>query len=359
MSRLTTVLAVVCLAAGATGVTAAGHQPRTLVVTATNDPESNQVKVYDAESHALLQTVSTQGKGGAAGNARGIRQYDGTLVAVVNNGSNSVALFRRTGDVLRFEKTIQTTSAPVSVEFANGHLYVAGATTVDSFVVRGRSVEWLDGTATLALPDGGVPAPGSTAQVGAIGADQLLVTLKTDPDPGAVDIVALEDGRIVGSTPTVVSAPAATLTPFGFAPYPDGTALITLAHSNQVSLFRDGGFTFVGLTGQTAPCWMTRVGKYVFVANTGSGTISRLVGTGTHLFTDAAIAGQIPTGAPADIDAEAGVLGVIDHAAGQSHLSIFTYNVFGELTPNGSAITVGVPDANGVAIVAPRTSAEN
>ena len=51
---------------------------------------------------------------------------------------------------------------------------------------------------------------------------------------------------------------------------------------------------------------------------------------------------------------EFGVLGVIDHAAGQSHLTIFTYNSFGELTPSGGAITLGVPNANGVAIMSDR-----
>ena len=50
------------------------------------------------------------------------------------------------------------------------------------------------------------------------------------------------------------------------------------------------------------------------------------------------MAASITTGgAPADIDADEGVLGVIDHGAGQSHLSLFTYNKFGELTASGSA----------------------
>ena len=78
---------------------------------------------------------------------------------------------------------------------------------------------------------------------------------------------------------------------------------------------------------------MTRVGKYVFTANTGSKTISRLIGTGSHVFVDSQVAATIATGgAPADIDADAGVLGVIDHGAGQSHLSLFSYNEFGELS---------------------------
>jgi hypothetical protein len=70
------------------------------------------------------------------------------------------------------------------------------------------------------------------------------------------------------------------------------------------------------------------------------------------VFVDSQVAATIATGgAPADIDADAGVLGVIDHGAGQSHLSLFRYNKFGELTTAGTPITVGVPNANGAAIL--------
>jgi hypothetical protein len=348
-------IATICLAL-ASGATAlhANDNRRTLVVTMTNNPDANQIKVYDADSHALLQTLSTHGKGGVGGNARGIKQLDGRLLAVVNNGSNTVALFRRDGDALRFDRLVLTGSAPVSVDFGNDHLYVAGATTVDSFELRGRSVESFDGTTVLALAGGGVPPEGSTAQIGVISDKQLLVTLKADPDPGTVDVVALDRGRVIAAPPTAVSAPEDTLTPFGFATYSDGTALITLAHSNDDGLFRNGAFTSVVASNQAASCWMTRVGKYVFVANTGSRTISRLIGTGNNVFVDSAVAASIATGAPADIDADAGLLGVIDHGAGQSHLSLFSYNQFGELTAAGGPIAVGVPDANGVAILAPR-----
>jgi hypothetical protein len=100
---------------------------------------------------------------------------------------------------------------------------------------------------------------------------------------------------------------------------------------------------------------MTRTGKYVFTANTGSQTISRLIGTGNHVFVDAPVPASIATGgAPADIDTDEGVLGVIDHGAGQSHLSLFTYTRFGELVASGAPINLGVANANGVAIVAPR-----
>jgi hypothetical protein len=332
----------------------ADHRAATLAVTMTNDPVSNQIQVYDVGSRVLLQTLSARGKGGVAGSARGVRQYHDDIVAVVNNGSNTVAVYKRDGNGLRFDKLVTTTSAPVSVDFANDHMYVAGATTVDSFVIHQNNVEWLDGTASLELAGGGAPPNGSTAQVGAIDDRRLLVTLKTDPDPGTVDIVRLQDGAITGAAPVAVSAPAGTLTPFGFSVYPDGTAVITLAHSSQAGLFRDGAFASVISASQAADCWMTRAGKYVFTANTGSKTISRLIGTGNNVFVDASVAATIATGgAPADIDTEEGVLGVIDHGAGQSHLSLFTYNAFGELTAGGAPINVGVANANGVAIMVP------
>ena len=97
-----------------------------------------------SDTHVLLQTLSTHGKGGVGGNARGVKQYDGELFAAVNNGSNTVAIYRRDGNSLRFDKLVTTTSAPVSVDFGHDHLYVAGATTVDSFVLH-RHTRGMDG----------------------------------------------------------------------------------------------------------------------------------------------------------------------------------------------------------------------
>jgi hypothetical protein len=341
--------------ANAAGVLARDHTA-TLAVTMTNDAESNEIKVYDTTTNTLVQTLSTHGKGGVSGNARGVRQLKGDLVAAVNNGSNSVALFTRNGSGLRFDRLVATTSAPVSIDFGNDHMYVAGATTVDSFVMHQNSVDWMDGSAPLGLVSGAAPPNGSTVQVGVVDDQRLLVTLKTDPDPGTVDIVALQDGAVAGGAPVAVSAPPGTLTPFGFSVYPDGTAFITLAHSSQDGLFRDGAFASVIAAGQAAPCWSTRTGKYVFTANTGSKTISRLVATGRNIFVDSLVAAAVVAGgSPSDIDADAGLLGVLDRGAGSAHLSLFTYNTFGELTTAGVPINIGAANANGVAIM-PETS---
>jgi hypothetical protein len=82
-----------------TGSVRADSGNATLVITATNDPAANAIQVYDAATRSLLQTLPTQGQGGVGGNARGVRQYNG-LVAAVNNGSNSVAVYRRQGNGL-------------------------------------------------------------------------------------------------------------------------------------------------------------------------------------------------------------------------------------------------------------------
>src|SRR5437879_9899372 len=108
--------ALLMLAAGMASVHA-DQRGTTLAVVMTNDPQANQIKVYDTRTQALLQTLSTQGAGGVGGNARGVKQLNGELVAVVNYGSNSVALFKRHGDRLIFDRSVTTTSAPVSIDF--------------------------------------------------------------------------------------------------------------------------------------------------------------------------------------------------------------------------------------------------
>jgi hypothetical protein len=335
----------------------ASNQPATLLVTMTNDHVTNKIIVVDAATHAVLQTLSTNGKGNVSGNARGVKEYNGQLLAAVNYGSGTVALFHRVADRLVFQQSVVTSSPPVSVDFANGHMYVAGSHSVDSFRLVGDFVGALDGTTSLALAAGGLPPDGATAQVGAADKNTLLVTIKTDPIPGTVDVIQLSEGAISGRA-DAVSAPAGTLTPFGFSVYPDGSAVITLAHSGHDGLFRQSAFADVVTSGgQGGNCWTTRVGKYVFIVNTGSQTISRVIGTGSNIFIDKAVAANVVTGgSPTDTDSKGGYLSVIDHTSGTaatSHLSLFTYNAFGELLPSGSPSDLAVPNANGMAIMVP------
>src|SRR5262249_18793593 len=68
MFRLKTLgAAVACfaLAAGAARIHASGHD-RTLVVTMTNDPDTNQIKVYDADTRVLPRHCQLMAKVGLA-----------------------------------------------------------------------------------------------------------------------------------------------------------------------------------------------------------------------------------------------------------------------------------------------------
>src|SRR5262249_4617388 len=109
------VLGLLLIAVSSAKVQAEGSQ-KILAITMTNDPDTNAVIVIDALTHARLQTLSTNGKGGVSQNARGVAQVDGRLFAAVNNGSGTVAVFKRAGDHLVFEQLVVTTSAPVSVD---------------------------------------------------------------------------------------------------------------------------------------------------------------------------------------------------------------------------------------------------
>jgi len=65
------------------------------VLTSTNDPSANEVVVFKLDtagtpSLSLVDTLATQGKGGAGSNA-GILQFKDDHGAVANYGSNSIS----------------------------------------------------------------------------------------------------------------------------------------------------------------------------------------------------------------------------------------------------------------------------
>jgi hypothetical protein len=311
----------------------------------TNDAKENQIKIFDWNTGDLLQTLNTKGKGGVSGNQGGVRQYKDKLVAVVNNGSDSVSIFGIRGGKLFLYKVLKTASAPVSVAFGNDHLYVAGVNTVESFELDSFKQ---DSKVNLLMADSSVPPIGATSQVGVAGR-KLLVTLKADPNPGTVDVIHLcRHGKLSGVT--AVLAPAGSLTPFGFSVLADKTALITLAHSNQVGLFKDSQFVSVITLDQVAPCWSSSFDKYVYTVNAGSGTVSRLISTGSNIFVDDSKAASIPGGSPTDSDINVGRMVVLDHNATTSELNCFEVDEFGVLTAK-KVLDAGVANANGVALL--------
>jgi hypothetical protein len=334
------VLGVCALVLGAaSGINAADA---TVVVTSSN-ANANELLVYDTTG-ALIQAVPTQGQGGVGGNAGGVATQKGTVV-VVNFGSQSVSVFERGGDGFAVRQVMPAVSQPVSVAFGKDHLYILGTTTVESHRIRGSFVD--------ASPDGVIAlvrADGSAAQVGVVG-DQLVISEKS----GVIEVADVRGGVVAGPT-VAVTIPAGSDTPFGLVTR-GGNAYVTIAHSDEISLIKNGtlialaatGSGFPNGPGQQAPCWITLVGPYLFTSNSPSHSISRLVATGRNIILDAPVVAHT-NGAPIDIAAVGDVLAVVeDNGGGHAHLTQFRIDEDGALVQIATTAIASL--ANGVVIV--------
>src|SRR5580698_8735695 len=119
------------------GAAAAVQAADPFVVTASN-ATANQLLVYSPNGK-LLQTLSTKGAGGATGNAGGVQTSHG-LVAVVNFGSQSVSIFQVGHNGLSLAQVVPSVANPVSVAFGEDHLFILGATHVESHPIFGDFV---------------------------------------------------------------------------------------------------------------------------------------------------------------------------------------------------------------------------
>jgi hypothetical protein len=330
--RLLPALAILLLGATAT---LQAQNPKPLVVTATN-AAANQLLVYSANG-ALLQTLSTEGKGGASGNAGGIEAKSG-MVATVNFGSQSVSIFEREGDGLQLAQVVSTVTGPLSVAFGADHLYILGTTTIESHAIYGHEVSnSADGVATL------LKADGSAAQVGIL-PGQLIISEKSN----VIETVELSDGAVSGLPTLMGNIPSNVNAPFGLVTRGD-KAYVTIAHANEISLVRhDEVLTVTGSGTQSAPCWATLVGPFLFSSNSPSKSVSRYVVFGDKIVQDAAVAVSL-NGNPTDIASGDGYVAVIDGNGMVSHLSIFKVDTEGNLKLKiADTMAAG---ANGVAVV--------
>jgi hypothetical protein len=307
-----------------------------VVVTASNAGD-NQLLVYDTSAR-LLQTVSTQGKGGVSGNSGGIA-VNGGMVAVVNFGSKNVSIFARQGNGFRMRQMIPAASDPVSVAFGHDHLYILGTTKVESHQIFGARVSTNpDGLITL------LKADGSAAQVGVL-PRQVIIAEKSN----VIETMDLRnDGAVMGAPTAVTDLPAGTDTPFGLVTRGDN-AYVTIAHSDQTVLVRNGQvLTVTPSMSQHAPCWAALIGPFLYTANSPSMSVSRYAVYGQKIVQDSAIAALF-NGAPTDVASGTDLLAVVDGSGPLSHISVFSVDEDGNLKLNGVA-TVNAP-ANGIAVV--------
>lgn len=291
--RIITLLAAVAVLGSAAGVDAQGGRridrrpfPGT-IYTASNSPAGNAILLFDRLTDGRLVPAGTVATGGT-GTGTGLGNQGGLMLTrderwllAVNAGSNSLSVFEVRQRGLRLADVVPTGGTrPISVTEHRGVVYVVHATSDDiAGFTLGRnghlqpligSVQGLSGTgvgpAQIAFtPDGGF----------------LLITEKNTNRIVTFDI----DRRGLPTDRRVQDASG--VTPFGFAFGKRNQVFVTEAFggapgasaASSYDIGRDGTLTSISasvLTGQTAACWaaLTPDGRFAFVTNTGSGSIT-------------------------------------------------------------------------------------
>jgi 6-phosphogluconolactonase (cycloisomerase 2 family) len=284
----------VALALAATGGASNGG-PASLVFVQTNEPTGNAVVVYDRASNGQLTRAGTYATGGNGGMAapgtesdhlgsQGSLVYDAAdrLVIAVNAGSDSVSTLSVHGDRLQLESVVSSGGQfPASIALDGKLVYVlnAGGTgIVQGFRIAGDRLVSIPGSArTLGLANSDPPFfMSSPGQVGFTpDGRHLLVTTKASEN--TIDVFQVgSDGRL---SATPVANPSATPVPFAFTFTPNARLADGEAGASSVSTYvvqADGTLADPKSQpdGQVALCWITRVGQYYYVSNTGSNTLS-------------------------------------------------------------------------------------
>jgi 6-phosphogluconolactonase len=259
------------------------------VFTSTNGTAGNEVLVFDdtASGLQLRQRIATQGTGtgGGLGSQGAITlSGDGRFLFVVNAGSHSVSTFRVGARGLRLISVVPSGGlAPTSVTEMGGLVFVLntmGAGGVMGFAnLRGRLLPIANSARGLSASGGTAPAQvgftddGDTLVV-AERATNLLTTYRV-----------MDDASL---SPPQANA-SAGMTPFGFAFDQRGTLLVSEAFGGAANASALSSYRFADAapqtpvvisasvgTQQTAACWVavTPNGRYAYLTNTGSGTVS-------------------------------------------------------------------------------------
>jgi 6-phosphogluconolactonase (cycloisomerase 2 family) len=258
------------------------------VFTLSNSAGGNAVIAFARNADGSLTPA---GSFGASGNGTGaglgsqgavVLSDDGRFLFAVNAGSNTVTSFAVDGTNLSRINTVASGGTlPISLTTNGRVLYVLNAGGTEN--ITGFSI---DPTGALTvLPASSRPLSGTgvgPAQIGFDPSGQWLVV--TEKNTNLIDVYHVASNGYA-SNPTV--NPSAGATPFGFAFNQHGVLLVSEAAGGAVDASAVSSYT-LGAGGQisvvtasaptteTAACWVavTNNGKFVYAANTGSGSVT-------------------------------------------------------------------------------------
>jgi len=265
-----------------------------VVFVQTNEVTGNRIVVYDRAADGQLTQAGSYPTGGLGGIAepgtesdhlasQGSLVYDAEhqLLFAVNAGSDSVTTFRVVGDTLSVANVVPSGGQfPASIAVHRDLVYVlnsGGTAIVQGFRIGGDGLSPISGSArSLGLAN--TDPPNFLMSPGQVGftpdGHQLLVTTKASGS--TIDVFQVQrDGLLSG---TFVANPSTTPVPFAFT-FGNGRLVSGEAGASSVSTYRieNDGTLSEGRSrsdGQAALCWIQRVGRFYYVSNTGSNTLS-------------------------------------------------------------------------------------
>ena len=254
--------------------------------TASNATADNQILAFDQMRDGSLKptgTVSTGGKGsgGGLGNQSGLTLTSNRqLLLAVNAGSNEISVFKFNDRQPKLVSKISSGGLrPVSVTVQNDLVYVlnAGSDDVTGFYLK-------DNGKLLPIPNSRRALSGKATAPAQIRfspkGDTMVVTEKAT---NVISTFPIKQGYLGDR----ISNPSNAKTPFGFAFDRRGNLLVSEAAGGPPNISSISSYdllpnsklktiTAAAKTNQFAACWVvvSKNGKYAYVSNTASGTIT-------------------------------------------------------------------------------------
>ncbi len=340
----------------------AAHATEGFVYVMTNQPSGNTVIQYRRATNGSLTPAGSVSPGGAGGTGNGVGALDplgsqdslalngnGSLLLAVNAGSNTIASLQAGSSGLKLLSVVLSGGTfPNSVAMNGNLVYVLnaeGTPNISGFRLDSSGALQPISGSTHTLP-GGAASGAHDIRFSPDGG-RLLVS---EGGTNQIDIFQLDGSGLVSGVTTQAAAGSGA---FGMRFARSGVLLNSEAGSASVSSYElTGSNTLMVISpavadGGAATCWITVTadGKFAFVSNTGSGTLStyQVAGNGT-LNLENAVAGSLGSGgAPIDssLSSDGAFLYVVDSAQGR----VVSFAVHGaSLIPLGSV--TGLPKTN-------------
>lgn len=313
---------VVALAATLTAIpfafsSTASAQSGGFVYVMTNEPAGNHVVQYSRSDSGSLKELRRASTGGAGGTGNGagpldplgsqdslVLSGDGSRLLAVNAGSNEVSALSAGSQGLTLLNKVSSGGVfPNSVALSGDLVYVLNALGTPN--VTGFR---LTSTGLAAIPNSTFDLPGGTTA----GAHDIRFSpdgtrlLVAEGGTNQLDIFELNGaGLVTGVTTQAAAGSGAFALRFGRA----GVLLNVEAGSNSLSSYELTANDTLSVISaavpdtQAASCWisLTRDGKFAFVSNTGSGTVSAFhVAANGTVDLENAVDASIPNGHPID-----------------------------------------------------------